>query len=297
MGMPRNSGTNAQGFLDRLSTEQLLELLRTEREDGDDDLTNRILEVIEEREHAHPTGLLPDVDQAWEDFQKYFNTPDGTDRPLYPTEDPKDRPSEAAPARVRTRLLRRLLPLAAAIALTFFGMVAAQALGMDVFGALAQWTSETFQFVVIPAAGAGAEREAVSPENNAIRLALQEALDQCGVTAVSAPSWYPEGSKLIRDVAVKENQKVNMVLCNLTYGGKKFSIVIHRYLSAKSVLVQSLEKDASNVEEYHSAGRVFYIMSNRPYSNAAYSDGQTIMTLAGDLSLEDFKKIIDSIGE
>ncbi len=57
------------------------------------------------------------------------------------------------------------------------------------------------------------------------------------------------------------------------------------------------EKDASNVEAYQSAGRTFYLMENLPDSRAVYSDGQTIMLINGELSLEDLKKIIDSIGE
>jgi len=295
MGMPRNSGTHAQGFLEQLSTEQLFELLRTESQDGDDDLTFRILEVIEKREDADPSGLLPDVDQAWEDFQKYFNTPDGTDRPLYPMEDPEDEPPKAAPARVRRRLLRRLLPLAAVIAVTFFGMVAAQAFGVDVFGVLAQWTSETFHFA--SALETGPEQKADSPENEAIRLALQDAMDQCGITAVSAPSWYPAGCELIADVAAKKNLKSYVISCDFTYGDKKFSICVYRYLTTGGVPKRNFEKDASNVEAYHSAGRSFYLMENLSESFAAYSDGQTVMLINGKLSLEDLKKMIDSIGE
>ncbi len=286
---------HTQGFLDRMSTEQLLDLLRVEPEDGDDGLTNRILEVIEEREHAHPTGLLPDVDQAWEDFQKYFNTPDGTDRPLYPTKAPEERLPEAAPARVGMRLLRRLLPLAAAIAVALSGMVAAQALGMDVFGMLARWTSENFHFA--SSLEAGTEREAASPENEALRLAIQEALDQCGVTAVSAPGWYPEGSELIEDVVVEESQRGRLVLCDFTYDDKAFGIRVYRYLTTEGTPSLSFEKDDSNVEEYHSSGRLFYLMENPPDSRAVYSDGQTIMLITGDLSLEYLKNIIDSIGE
>lgn len=293
--MPQDSGTHTQGFLDRLSTEQLLDLLRAEPEDGDGGLTNRILEVIEERERAHPTGLLPDVDQAWEDFQKYFNTPDGTDRSLYPTKDPEERPPKAAPARVRTRLLRRLLPMAAAIAVALSSMIAAQALGMDVFGMLARWTSENFHFA--SALETGAEREAASPENQAIRLALQDALDQCGITSISAPSWYPEGSKRLWDVDVDESQRVRMVSFDLTYDDKTFGIRVYRHLTTEGVPAQSFEKDASNVEEYHSSGRLFYLMENPPDSYAAFSDGQTIMLISGELSLENLKKIIDSIGE
>lgn len=73
--MPTDGRTQAYGFLDQLSAEQLLDLIRADfesSEEKDDALTDRILEVIEEREKTQPTGLLPDIDRAWEDFQKYY---------------------------------------------------------------------------------------------------------------------------------------------------------------------------------------------------------------------------------
>lgn len=291
--MHANGGT--QACLDQLSTNQLLDLLRAEPEapeGGDDGLTMRILEVIEAREHVRPTGLLPDPDRAWADFQTYFNTPDGEGRPLYPVKDPEEKPGRP-PVRMGTRLFRRLLPLAAVVAVSLSGMIAAQAMGVDVFGALARWTDEIFRF----AGEAGTVRDVSSPENEAIRRLLQDVLDQYGVTAVPAPGWYPEGTELIGEINVAESEAALIISCDLTCEGKSINITVQQYPASGRLFVEAFEKDASSIEEYGSAGRTFYIMSNVSDCCAAYSDGQTSLMISGELSLENLKKIIDSIGE
>lgn len=291
--MHANGGT--QACLDQLSTDQLLDLLRAEPEapeGGDDGLTMRILEVIEARERVRPTGLLPDPDRAWADFQTYFNTPDGEGRPLYPVKDPEEKPGRP-PVRMGTRLFRRLLPLAAVVAVSLSGMIAAQAMGVDVFGALARWTDETFRF----AGEAGTARDASSPENEAVRRPLQDALDQYGVTAVPAPGWYPEGAELAGEINVAESQAALIISCDLTCEGKSFNITVQQFTTSEQLSEEAFEKDASSIEEYGSAGRTFYIMSNVSDCRAVYSDGRTSLMISGELSLEHLKKIIDSIGE
>ena len=74
-------------YLNRLSTEQLEELLRMDMEmaePGNEDVVFHILEVIEQREDEHPTGRIPDVDKAWAEFHEYYNVPEGADDSLYP---------------------------------------------------------------------------------------------------------------------------------------------------------------------------------------------------------------------
>ena len=58
---------NTYAHLDRLSTEALEELLCADiksPDDDDDEVVLHILEVIEQREKAIPTGRLSDVDKA-----------------------------------------------------------------------------------------------------------------------------------------------------------------------------------------------------------------------------------------
>lgn len=160
--MPTDGKKQACGSWEQLDTEELLELVRMDLdppEGGDYERTARILEVIERREEESPTGILPDVDQAWEDFQKYYVPLDSEGCPLYPMRDPDRTSAGRGPdgRRRRGRLLRRLIPVAAVAAVTLSSMVAAQAFGLDVFGTLARWTEETFHFVSGTPAAAGSE--------------------------------------------------------------------------------------------------------------------------------------------
>ena len=293
--MPTDGKTQTYGFLEELSTEQLLDLIPADlepEEDGDDELTFRILEVIEQREKENPTGLLPDVDQAWEKFQKYFLTPDGTDRPLYPVRDSDweavEEPVEEPVKRHRKlgRPLRRLLPLVAVLAVAFSSMVVAQAFGVDVFGALARWTEDTFHF----SEGTG------SAEAEALRQVVQGAFDSCGIT-VPAPAWYPEDTMLAQDIKVSENLDGSVVLCEFVCGDDYFFIEAQQYIKTDRVTKYTMEKDHLTVEEYPSSGRLFYIMSNQSCIRAVYSDGQVIMVINGKLSLKNINQIIDAIGE
>ena len=78
---------NTYAHLDRLSTEALEELLCADiksPDDDDDEVVLHILEVIEQREKAIPTGRLSDVDKALEEFQTYYNIPEMNGVTLYP---------------------------------------------------------------------------------------------------------------------------------------------------------------------------------------------------------------------
>lgn len=292
--MPTDGKQQTNGILDQLSTEQLLDLLRENFDSSEPDSgeqVDRILEVIEQREKEKPTGLSSDVDQAWADFQKYYNTPDSRGCPTNPMGDSCQ--MAVGPVRTRRRgsgrLLRRLVPVAAVAAVTLSSMVAVQAFGFNIFGALAQWTAETFHFVSETPANAG------SPESETLRQTVQEAFDRCGVT-VPAPSWYPEGTELAKDIRVAEYMETSVATCNFACGDKTFFIEAQQYYKSDRVPAYTLEKDVSDVETYYNNGRAFYIMSNTSYSQAVYSNGQTVITINGSLSLENVKQIINSIG-
>lgn len=292
--MPTDGNTQTNGILDRLSTEQLLDLMREDfesSESGDSELTDRILEVIEQREKEKPTGLFSDVDQAWADFQKYYNTPDSEDCPMNPMGDSEQTAVGQKKNRRlgHGRLLKRLVPVAAVAAVTFSSMAAVQAFGFNIFGALARWTAETFHFVSETPASAG------NPESEALQQKVQEAFDSCGVT-IPAPAWYPEGTELAEDIQIIDRTEVSIATCLFTYGDKNFCIEAQQYHGEERILMQTFEKDTLDVEPYYSNGRAFYIMSNMSDNRAIYSKDQTVFTINGNLPLENMKQIINSIG-
>lgn len=290
--MPTDGKTQINGFLDRLSTEQLFDLMREEFEssdDGDDKLMDRILEVIEQREKEEPTGLFPDVDQAWEEFQKHYKTPDGETCPINPMRVPGQTAVGQKADRRRGHLLKRLVPVAAVAAVTLSSMVAVQAFGFNIFGALAQWTAETFHFVSETPERAG------NPESEALRQTVQAAFDSCGVP-VPAPAWYPEGAEFAKDIQVIEHPEVSIITCRFAYGDKDFYIEAQQYHGEERIPAYTIEKDDLDIETHYSNGRAFYIMSNTSYNRAVYSKDQTVIVIEGNLSLEFLKQIIDSIG-
>ena len=107
--MAQKNQYESDDYLDQLSMEQLEELLRADFASSDpenEQAVFHILEVMEKREKENPTGRLPDTDQAWKEFQQYYNIPEGEGQSLYPVRsDP-----ETQPAPTSTKRSRRFRP-------------------------------------------------------------------------------------------------------------------------------------------------------------------------------------------
>ncbi len=120
--MARNDASKEYAYLNQLSTQELVELLRTdmelmEHENENEEMILAILEVMEKREKARADGRLPDTKQAWEEFQTLYNTPEGENLSLYSTEAPEVREDKPSAAARRGRpTLRRILVIAAVVA-------------------------------------------------------------------------------------------------------------------------------------------------------------------------------------
>ena len=291
-------------YLNRLSTEQLEELLRMDMEEskpGNEDVVFHILEVIEQRENEHPTGRIPDVDKAWAEFQEYYNVPEGADTSLYPCETDIDRSSEDAAefsSRRRPRLRRWLkqgLVAVVAVAAVFGGMVAAQASGIDVFGTIGRWTDDVFHFV--PSADENNQATGTHAGENAPEYsALREALASLGIDENLAPTWFPDGFEA-GNLDISSSPFSDIVNFSASSeNGTTFSLDIIRYTSADYLSGTQFEKDAENVEQYSNNQQTFYILSNVDTITATWSDGLLVEQITGNISDENIKKIIDSIG-
>lgn len=299
--MAKNDGNEKYAYLNRLSTEQLEELLRADFESpehGDTDVIFHILEVIEKREEEHPTGRLPDVDKSWEEFQQYYNIPEGEGLSLYPTEEEETATQPKSVKVVRFRPALKLAGLVAAIVMGIFGlMVTAQAAGIDVFGAIGRWTEETFHFVASPSGAVGEGADATpNPEHLGYYNSLQAALEDCGITENLVPTWYPEGFEA-SEPTVSSNDlgdKISCLFSNTTE--ESFTITIKRYKSAGDLDSFTFEKDTTSVEKYTSGQKTFYILCNIDTATAIWAEGTLTETIAGNLSASEIISIIDSIG-
>ena len=285
-------------YLDQLSTQELEELLRADlssAEDGQDDAVFHIVEVMLKREMDEPTGAIPDTDAAWKEFKQYYDIPEGSGLSLYPCGDADAIPSSAAGADPRPRARRRRilwrssLIVAAAMAALLCGMVAAQASGVDVFGTLGRWTNDTFRF--ISRYTAGEPDDGMSPEYRDI---VRSTLAGWGAEDLF-PTWSPEGFEASEPQIMSDNSSKNICV-SYNSGDESFYFVQIIHYSSPIDINGTFEKDATSVEEYMSNSKLFYILSNIDTLTAAWSDGEFVVMIGGNLMLDDLKAIIDSIG-
>lgn len=199
---------------------------------------------------------------------------------------------------VRLRFALKMAGIVAAVIVGIFGlMITAQAVGIDVFGAIGRWTEETFHFVVSSGDVAhGGTGEALSPENLSHYNSLQAALKECGITENLVPTWYPEDFEA-SDPTVSTNDFANKISCLFSdKTGKSFGITIKCYKSISDMELRTFEKDDIPVEQYVGGQKSFYIFSNVNTTTATYAEGALMITISGNLSPDEIKTMIDSIG-
>lgn len=291
-------------YLNRLSTEQLEELLRMDMEEGkpgNEDVIFHILEVIEQREIERSTGRIPDVDKAWGEFQEYYDIPEGDDTSLYPcgTEhggNTNNTTERSLPHKPRLRrCLKQAIVAVIAVAAVLGGMVVAQASGIDVFGTIGRWTDDVFHFM--PATYENSESTgAYTGENAPEYEALREALASLGIDETLAPTWYPEGFTLTEPEIETSRISTSVTLEATGPDGSFVSVDIIQYSSTQLLPKTSFEKDSDDIEYYSNSKQNFYILSNLNTTTAVWSDGLLVQQITGSLSDDDMKKMIDSIG-
>lgn len=193
------------------------------------------------------------------------------------------KPQQAEKPHKHTTTFRTLWRTAAvaavSVALTLGCMVGAQASGLDVFGALAQWTGDTFHFV------SSASRQ--NPLRDALRL--QEIPQDLAPTV-------PDGF-VMTDLNTYINDEATTITASYSNADYVFWIEVYKFYSPIALEDLTQEKDSDTIEEFVSHGRKFFILSNLDSAKATWSDGQSLMvSLWGNLSADDMREIISSIG-
>ena len=277
----------SDAYLEQLSTEQLEDILRADLASEDqenDEAVFHILEVLEKREKENPTGRLPDTDQAWKEFQQYYNIPEGEGQSLYPVRsDPERHSAPTSTKRSRRFRPRKILIVAAVLVLMFGSMLTAQAAGVDVFGAIGRWTEEKFHFDIV--------------QDNDRTSLFQETATQAKIPQDFVPTWVPDGFEGAEPQVDTVENYMTSIICVYSNQEKTYSVDIEHYYNKADIETLVIEKDDTNVCSYESNGKTFYIMSDMEYLTATRTDGVFVETISGQLSIDEIKQIIDSIGE
>lgn len=320
--MPENNEFhNRYEVYDRMSTESLNAILELEARldcDGelDSDTIAYIAGVIAKREEQAQTQSLPDVQAAWQAFQKNYLSNPGIGASLYnfdeddaefaadlmlgTTPDGKRidlcsalEQQTSVPPKKRRRpiaVFGRVAAIFAAVLLV--GTVTAYALGGVAFRqAVGHWFQDVFFFHEEGRAGPG--EPSIKSTIAGPYSSLQDALDAYAVTVPLAPTWLPDGY-------VPNEIDVDESLSGLSFYGsyhnsKNDEIVITILEIIDPSNMRVFEKNSAGVSISVVQGVEHYIMENSNGLCAAWNNGMYECMITGNVSEAELQKIINSI--
>lgn len=141
-------------------------------------------------------------------------------------------------------------------------LLTVQAAGIDVFGAIARWTTELFSF------GKTEERRGlvvdgkwpeIDEEQNLQFASLQDALDFYGVTEVEVPQWIPPEFTQ-EAIAVEQNGVWLAFFAEYVNSGN--GVFIISYSSCATVPPTYYEKTDNLLETFNAGGNTYRILQN-----------------------------------
>lgn len=300
-GMTRNDGG---GDIRNFSTNVLKAILSEDlnsdpAERLSPEIIKQIISVIRAREEAEGKHEPVDIAAAWEKIKAVSLSQTDSEGELV------DSPSKAEvrepsrrPTYLRHKTLKRLIVAAAIIAGLLFGALVAQAAGIDVFGIVGRWTSETFHFSYVGEGANPIESDStLQNDSDAGPYALlKNALSDCGISEENAPTWCPKGF-VSAEPHITNSDFGHKVYCLFEDREGQFTVIdIRDYATAADLNYYAFEKDDSFVEKYVNGARTFYILSNENELTATWASPNIVITITGSISLDDLKTIIDSIG-
>jgi len=276
MSENQNRGNIDFAQYDSMATEALEEILRLDAEmpEGQESDTDKILYIMEvlaerKRNNSH-TGNT--VLEAYESFKQNY-MPE-TDNSVIPLKTKSRLP----------RWVRGLAATAAVLAILIAGSVTAKAFGFNIWQAVVQWTQETFHF---------GDWGNSDPNNRLQFASLQEALEEGNTPAWLVPTYIPKEFGLT-DIAVERSPVRKVYRAIYTNAEKNLVITVREYLEGKPLYV---EQDEGLIEEYTVSGIVYYIMTDIDLIKAKWINGSYECSISGQITIEDLKKMIDSIEE
>lgn len=299
--MPNQGKREHRSFseFDNMSTAALLRILQSDSQlpETAHDNTEAVLyitKILAEREKTSPEQHVPDVNTAWDSFQRVYRPDHNDGKSLYDFDALTEQSaSEAKRPKINTArrdsVLRKVGIIAATIAILFGCMFAAQAAGADVFGTLAGWTDDVFYFNKAEDSTEPTECFSAPAQNE-----MQAAAAALGMNCSYVPTWVPEGYTLL-DIAEERTDLSLGIYAVYKKGNSYINIDVTK---CDSALIHGTDimKDEGAPEEYTSNGRLFYLFTNTGKWAGAWSGDNYIIILGGFPSKSLLIKTIESIG-
>ena len=262
-----------------MSTEELEEILRLDAEapagaQTDTELILFILEVLASRRNKENIAGNT-AQKAWESFQQHY-MPEEPEKPLKTNKS--------------TNWMRRFVAAAAVVALLILIPISTNALTMEeVWNIFARWAKETFSFV----SSDGTAVSEPSPADQDTYSSLQELLQESNRNSTIVPVWFPNGF-VLKTVRKEVSPVQEFYVAQYINGDREIFIRIQNYIDDAFQKVE-IEDDYSEI--YSVSGIDYYLFENVDQSSASWVIDTYECIISGDLSIEEIKLMIDSIGK
>ena len=278
-----STSTRDFSHLDKLSTEELQEILRQDSllddDSSDIDTILYITDLLAKRSDS--SNNSKDVEAAWKSFKENYYPYISDPEPLYSFDSPEDKVVKAKPRHL-SRAMRTLSVAAVLAVVIISGSVTASAFGYNLWGAVAEWTRDTFGFTQ------SSQNNGIYPFEN-----LRDALAAYDIDEPIVPQWIPDGYGE-DTVQAAETPDSKIIVAVSKYGSKeiKLEVKIFNDPSNRHWLYEMFEDD---VEKYSSNGIDFYIMKNDDFTRVSWAVGSNECSILCSLKTKEIYRMIDSI--
>ena len=278
-----STSTRDFSHLDKLSTEELQEILRQDSllddDSSDIDAILYITDLLVKRSDS--SNNSKDVEAAWKSFKENYYPYISDPEPLYSFDSPEDKVVKAKPRHL-SRAMKTLSVAAVLAVVIISGSLTASAFGYNLWGAVAEWTRDTFGFTQ------SSQNNGIYPFEN-----LRDALAAYDIDEPIVPQWIPDGYGE-DTVQAAETPDSKIIVAVSKYGSKeiKLEVKIFDDPSNRHWLYEMFEDD---VEKYFSNGIDFYIMKNDDFTRVSWAVGNNECSILCSLKPKEIYRMVDSI--
>ena len=277
-----NSSTRDFSHFDKLSTEELQEIIRQDSflddDSSDIDAILYITDLLVKRSDS--SNNSKDVEAAWKSFKENYYPYISDPEPLYSFDSLEDEVVKAKPRHL-SRAMKTLSVAAVLAVVIISGSVTASAFGYNLWGAVAEWTRDTFGFTQ-------GQNNGLHPFEN-----LRDALAAYDIDEPIVPQWIPDGyGEDTVQAAETPDSKIISSSCKSASGEIKIEVKAFYNYDSKHRVYEILE---DGVEKYSSNGIDFYIMKNDEFTRVSWADGNNECSIICSLKPKEIYRMVDSI--
>ena len=285
--------------LDRMSPSELADAMERALDDMTEETYDPevIQAYLDALENKTPVPPHPDAEESRRELERKIQSL---------REDPSTERQAGTRRAVRLRSILRVSLVAALLTACLFGaMVAAQAAGIDVFGAVARWTEDVFSFGNIPAQSGPGTTTTTLSEQPDLQEPLSEKAAEIPEEAEEMQAILEEDGQVMYFPQIPDNFELSysdLYIDPLT-GEADLAIeysdddiyIAYRVIQHQGAPSGIYEKTDDPVEQYQFNGITHYIFSNTANITAVWLSGPLEYSIwTNDMSY-DLKALIQSM--